>query len=256
MRPTAFNETSVTLGSVMLTVHALSPGFRPQTICTVIGRSARSRSCSCRSASLGTRLPMVPSLGGVTVTDEEGNFSPDYHWPSEWRELQAGGKIVDPVQSRPFASLPPRPARPFAGLLSLCAASDYTVEVCGGCLGEWMPDGTKVVADPAAELRPLDLCSIKISDGQGPWARFVLHRVVGAIGGAWKMTENDRAALALVARFARRAAHPTRRLRPETWPGGRASGARVRNLPPVGGSLFRSGPELLAPAVKHIGGDT
>ena len=52
-------------------------------------------------------------------------------------------------------------------------AERYKVEVHGGCLGEWLPDGTVLVADPDMEIRPLDLCNIIIRDGDGPWARFM-----------------------------------------------------------------------------------
>lgn len=42
----------------------------------------------------GTNIPL--SLGGVTFTDKQGNFSPDYHGPSEWRALQNAGDVHEP----------------------------------------------------------------------------------------------------------------------------------------------------------------
>lgn len=36
------------------------------------------------------------SLGGITFTDEQGNFSLDYKSPSEWRALTEGGQVTEP----------------------------------------------------------------------------------------------------------------------------------------------------------------
>jgi hypothetical protein len=124
----------------------------------------------------------------------------------------------------------------------------YQVEAAGGCLGDWIPDGTKLLADPAVPLRPLDLCSIQIKDGEGHWPRFIrscgegfhgvckiylgtfqhqdgemlvvgqlfppvtslipmtevesIARVMGCIGMAAKMGEEDAKALRIIASFA------------------------------------------------------
>lgn len=64
--------------------------------------------------------------------------------------------------------------------------SRYSVEVCGDCLGEWIPSGTILVADPDAELQPLNVCQIVIRDGDGPWARF-MRSVGDDFGGACKI---------------------------------------------------------------------
>ena len=45
---------------------------------------------------LGEEADRWHSLGGITFTDEKGNFSLDYKSPSEWRALTEGGQVTEP----------------------------------------------------------------------------------------------------------------------------------------------------------------
>ena len=49
----------------------------------------------------------------------------------------------------------------------------YEVEVVGECLGDWIPNGTRLVADRSEDIRPLGLVSILFNDGDGPWASWM-----------------------------------------------------------------------------------
>jgi hypothetical protein len=49
-----------------------------------------------KAFSLASRLERRFPLGGVTFTDEEGNFSLDYKSPEEWRALTEGAKVTEP----------------------------------------------------------------------------------------------------------------------------------------------------------------
>ena len=40
-------------------------------------------------------------------------------------------------------------------------------------MGEWLPDGARVIVDPEEELSVPHLCWIVIRQGDGPWARFM-----------------------------------------------------------------------------------
>ena len=57
----------------------------------------------------------------------------------------------------------------------------YLCEMTGDCLGEWISDGTVLIADPTLDVRPLDLVAITIRDGDGPWPRY-LRDVGSALG--------------------------------------------------------------------------
>jgi len=39
-------------------------------------------------------------------------------------------------------------------------------------MGDWFPDGTEMLVDPEADVRPLDLCVIRLRKDSGPFARF------------------------------------------------------------------------------------
>lgn len=124
------------------------------------------------------------------------------------------------------------------------ASLRYEVEVVGDCLGDWIPNGTRLVADRSEDIRPLRLVSILFRDGDGPWSSWIretgessackiflgrtpgavlvgqlvppivgiiseteieaLHPIVGAVGRALEMSERDRAALALIVPFSLR----------------------------------------------------
>jgi len=117
----------------------------------------------------------------------------------------------------------------------------YEVEAVGECLGDWIPNGTRLVADRSENIRPLGLVSILFNDGDGPWATWMrttgeqsackiylgkvegavlvgqlvppvaciipdseieaVHPIVGGIGGTLQMSERDKAALALIVPF-------------------------------------------------------
>ena len=49
----------------------------------------------------------------------------------------------------------------------------YEIETFGNCLGEAVPDGTRLVVDPTAEIKPLDLVCITLHEDRGPWQRFM-----------------------------------------------------------------------------------
>ena len=49
----------------------------------------------------------------------------------------------------------------------------YEVEVVGDCLGDWIPNGSLLVADRSEEIRPLKLVTIQFLDGDGPWSSWM-----------------------------------------------------------------------------------
>ena len=59
----------------------------------------------------------------------------------------------------------------------------YLVEFCGHCLGEWLPNGSMMVADPDAEIEPCDVVSIaiKLEDANCPWAELINSHGDGAM---------------------------------------------------------------------------
>jgi hypothetical protein len=117
----------------------------------------------------------------------------------------------------------------------------YGVEVVGDCLGDWIPNGSRLVADVSEEVRPLRIVHISFRDGDGPWSSWMretgessickillarvpgavlvgqlkppvvcvipetdieaMHPIVGAVGGTLEMTDRDKAALVLIASF-------------------------------------------------------
>ena len=62
--------------------------------------------------------------------------------------------------------------------------SRYIAEVWGGCLGPALPDGTRLWVDPTKEIRPLELCTLVLRDGKGPWDRFMREAWSEAMGDA------------------------------------------------------------------------
>lgn len=55
--------------------------------------------------------------------------------------------------------------------------SEYQFQFCGDCLGEMVPNGTMLVADPSKPVAPMDVVAVHLR-GVGPYAAFV-----NAIGG-------------------------------------------------------------------------
>jgi hypothetical protein len=45
--------------------------------------------------------------------------------------------------------------------------------VTGDCLGDFVPTARGLVADPTADIEPLDLVAITIWQGDGVWARYL-----------------------------------------------------------------------------------
>jgi hypothetical protein len=61
-------------------------------------------------------------------------------------------------------------------------ADRYIVIATGGCLGPAVPDGTRLVADPSAEIKPLSLVSVTLRRTGGPWDKFLQSEWIAAMG--------------------------------------------------------------------------
>jgi hypothetical protein len=59
----------------------------------------------------------------------------------------------------------------------------YTIETCGTCMGDLIPERARFWVDPTAEIRPGNLCSVVLSKVQGHWRSF-LQEWWEACGGA------------------------------------------------------------------------
>ena len=59
----------------------------------------------------------------------------------------------------------------------------YLVEFCGHCLGEWLPNGSMMVADPEEDIEPHDVVNItiKLDDPNCPWAELINSHGDGAM---------------------------------------------------------------------------
>lgn len=49
----------------------------------------------------------------------------------------------------------------------------YLVQFCGGCLGDLIPNGTMLVAEPSAAISPMDVVSVILRQTEGPFSDFV-----------------------------------------------------------------------------------
>ena len=61
----------------------------------------------------------------------------------------------------------------------------YEFESLGNCLGDFVPNRTRLIADATEEPRPMDVCTITIRDSDAPWSRYL--RSVGSQPGFAKI---------------------------------------------------------------------
>jgi hypothetical protein len=51
----------------------------------------------------------------------------------------------------------------------------YPIRTCGTCLGRFVPEGSLLIADPNADLRPMDLCSVTMKGTlETNWGNYML----------------------------------------------------------------------------------
>jgi len=59
----------------------------------------------------------------------------------------------------------------------------YEFEFVGHCLGDWLPNGTIMVADPTLDIRPFDVVNVALrNDVAGPWAELMNGAGAGFCG--------------------------------------------------------------------------
>ena len=62
------------------------------------------------------------------------------------------------------------------------AAEPYGVEFCGHCFGDWLPNGSTLMADPSQDIEPLSIVHVVMRCDGGPWDQFVDTFGGGAFG--------------------------------------------------------------------------
>lgn len=62
----------------------------------------------------------------------------------------------------------------------------YQIQFCGSCLGELVPNGTTLRADPTAPIAPMDMVSIVLKRVDGPFGAF-MNAMGGDFAGVCKL---------------------------------------------------------------------
>lgn len=134
---------------------------------------------------------LATTFGDVVLFDEDGNLAPRYRSGEEidpeklgikLPEIQGsgtvtGGAIAGIAQFLVGFEVPEKAnghttltaAELEAVSRFLAEPEGYWIESLGTCMGDWIPTGRKLLVDPTADIKALDLVAIVIKPGPGHW---------------------------------------------------------------------------------------